>query len=80
MEKIYNITIDGPAGSCKTTISKMVAEALNITYLDTGAMYRAVAVYAIENGIEICEKNFYNIYYTIKVLEYLHFMSKTYIK
>ncbi len=46
MEKIYNITLDGPAGSGKTTISKMVAEALGITPLDTGAMYRAVAYYA----------------------------------
>ncbi|MBE5738903.1 MAG: (d)CMP kinase [Clostridiales bacterium] len=52
MEKIYNITIDGPAGSGKTTISKMVAEALNITYLDTGAMYRAIACYVKSKKVD----------------------------
>ena len=52
MEKIYNITLDGPAGSGKTTISKMVAEALGITPLDTGAMYRAVAYYLKTKNID----------------------------
>lgn len=52
MGKIYNITIDGPAGSGKSTISKMVADALGITNLDTGAMYRAVAVYVKSRGID----------------------------
>lgn len=52
MDKIYNITIDGPAGSGKTTISKMVADALGITRLDTGAMYRAVAYYLKTKGVD----------------------------
>lgn len=52
MDKIYNITIDGPAGSGKTTISKMVADALGITRLDTGAMYRAVAYYLKTQGVD----------------------------
>jgi len=50
MSKIV-IAIDGPAGSGKSTIAKMVAERLNYTYLDTGAMYRAITFLALENGI-----------------------------
>ncbi|HDL03504.1 MAG: (d)CMP kinase [Candidatus Zixiibacteriota bacterium] len=45
------IAIDGPAGSGKSTTAKMVAARLGFTYLDTGAMYRAVALFAIENDI-----------------------------
>jgi len=50
MSKII-IAIDGPAGSGKSTIAKMVAERLNFTYLDTGAMYRAITYLALQNGI-----------------------------
>ena len=50
MSKIV-IAIDGPAGSGKSTIAKMVAERLNYTYLDTGAMYRAITYLALEKGI-----------------------------
>lgn len=52
MEKIFTITIDGPAGGGKTTIAKAVAKALGITYLDTGAMYRAVAYYVMKKGVD----------------------------
>ncbi len=48
-EKI--ITIDGPAGSGKSTIAKILARDLNMKYIDTGAMYRAVTLIAIENNI-----------------------------
>ncbi len=50
MSKII-IAIDGPAGSGKSTIAKMVAERLNYTYLDTGAMYRAITYLALQKGI-----------------------------
>ena len=50
MSKII-IAIDGPAGSGKSTIAKMVAEKLNYTYLDTGAMYRAITYLALQKGI-----------------------------
>ncbi len=49
--KIYSIAIDGPAGSGKSTIAKILSEKLGIIYVDTGAMYRTVALYCIENGI-----------------------------
>lgn len=55
---MFSVAIDGPAGAGKSSIAKAVAKKLGFVYIDTGAMYRAVAVYAIENGIEICEKNF----------------------
>lgn len=45
------IAIDGPAGSGKSTIAKQVARMLGFHYLDTGAMYRCIAWYAIENDI-----------------------------
>jgi cytidylate kinase len=44
------IAIDGPAGAGKSTVSRAVAERLGFTYLDTGAMYRAVALAAAERG------------------------------
>ena len=45
------ITIDGPAGSGKSTISKLLAKKLSYLYLDTGALYRAVAYQALKKGI-----------------------------
>ena len=47
------ITIDGPAGSGKSTVAKILAKRLGYTYLDTGAMYRAVALLVKENRIDI---------------------------
>jgi cytidylate kinase len=49
--KNYIIAIDGPSGAGKSTLSKMIAKKLGISYIDTGAMYRACALYAIELGI-----------------------------
>jgi CMP/dCMP kinase len=46
------VAIDGPAGSGKSTLAKAVAERLGLDYLDTGAMYRAVAFAAIRRGID----------------------------
>ena len=50
-EKI--IAIDGPAGSGKSTIAKALSKKLNLEYLDTGAMYRAVALVSIQQKVEI---------------------------
>jgi len=47
------ITIDGPAGAGKSTVAKAVANKLNYIYIDTGAMYRAVALLALEQGIDL---------------------------
>jgi CMP/dCMP kinase len=46
------IAIDGPAGAGKSTVARAVARRLGYTYLDTGAMYRSVALAALERGIE----------------------------
>ncbi len=51
LNKRLNIAIDGPAGAGKSTIAKMVSKKLNCIYVDTGAMYRAVALFFIKNGI-----------------------------
>lgn len=45
------IAIDGPAGAGKSTVAKIVADRLGYLYIDTGAMYRAVALLAIEQGV-----------------------------
>jgi len=45
------VAIDGPAGAGKSTIAKLVAQRLGYTYVDSGAMYRAVAVTAMERGV-----------------------------
>lgn len=47
-----NIAIDGPAGAGKSTIAKIISKTLGIIYLDTGAMYRTVALKAIREGID----------------------------
>lgn len=48
---MYSIAIDGPAGAGKSTIAKMVAKKLDFIYVDTGAMYRAMALYFLRKGI-----------------------------
>ena len=48
-----NIAIDGPAGAGKSTIAKKVAQELGSVYVDTGAMYRAIGLYMLENGISM---------------------------
>lgn len=47
------IAIDGPAASGKSSTAKLLAKELNITYINTGAMYRACALYAINKGVKI---------------------------
>lgn len=47
----FNIAIDGPAGAGKSTIAKMVAKKLDFIYVDTGAMYRAIALYMLRKGV-----------------------------
>lgn len=48
---MHNIAIDGPAGAGKSTIAKEVAKKLDFIYVDTGAMYRAMALYVLRQGI-----------------------------
>ncbi len=48
----YSVAIDGPAGAGKSTIAKKIAGKLNFIYVDTGAMYRAMALYLIRNGVD----------------------------
>lgn len=47
------IAIDGPAGAGKSTIAKIIADKLNINYIDTGAMYRAVTLKCLQNNVNI---------------------------
>jgi cytidylate kinase len=49
----FIITLDGPGGSGKTTLAKILAKELNITYLDTGAMYRGVGYFCQQRGLTI---------------------------
>ncbi len=49
--EVMNIALDGPAGSGKSTVAKVLAKDYNILYLDTGAMYRACALKALKSGV-----------------------------
>ena len=51
------VAIDGPAGSGKGTVAKLVAEKCNLLYIDTGAMYRAIAYLSLKNNIDITEED-----------------------
>lgn len=57
--KNFSVAIDGPAGSGKSTVAKQIALLFNIAYIDTGAMYRTVALYCINK--EIDTKNEYDV-------------------
>jgi cytidylate kinase len=50
---MINIAIDGPSGAGKSTLAKSIAKALDIHYLDTGAMYRGVAYAALQAGVDV---------------------------
>ena len=51
----FNVAIDGPAGAGKSTIAKIVAKEKGFVYVDTGAMFRALAIYFIRQGIKADE-------------------------
>ncbi len=53
VEKKTAVAIDGPAGSGKSTVAKLIAKELNFIYVDTGAMYRAVGLYCLDNNVDV---------------------------
>lgn len=63
----YKLAIDGPAGSGKSTISSLIAKKLGWTHIDTGAMYRAVTLLAIELGIDLNDETSYHFLETSKI-------------
>ncbi len=66
----FKLAIDGPAGSGKSTISSLLANHLGWTHIDTGAMYRAVTLYALKKGLDLNDENSYmfleNVYIEYK--------------
>jgi cytidylate kinase len=52
-ERIFQIAVDGPSGAGKSTVAKIVADKLGIVYVDTGAMYRAIALKILDTNTEI---------------------------
>lgn len=57
LTEVVNIAVDGPAGSGKSTVCKLIAEKMGILYLDTGAMYRAIALQCIRQNADYAEKD-----------------------
>lgn len=53
----FNVAIDGPAGAGKSTVAKAVAGKLNMIYVDTGAMYRAMALHVLRNDVDPDDKS-----------------------
>lgn len=56
----FSIAIDGPAGAGKSTIAKAVSKKLNYIYIDTGAMYRAIGLYYLQNEIDLQNEDLIN--------------------
>ena len=56
----FTVAIDGPAGSGKSTIAKIVCKELGFTHIDTGAMYRAVGLYALNKKVDIYDEEAVN--------------------
>lgn len=65
----FKLAIDGPAGSGKSTISSLIAKKMGWTHIDTGAMYRAVTLQAIELGIDLNDELAYSFLET----SYIHY-------
>lgn len=63
----FQVAIDGPAGSGKSTISKLIADKLKMTHIDTGAMYRAVTLIAIESHIDLNDEKAYDFLESIEI-------------
>ncbi|MBU0997679.1 MAG: (d)CMP kinase [Firmicutes bacterium] len=55
--KYYKLAIDGPAGAGKSSVAKMVARRLHYTYIDTGAMYRAITYKAMKLNLDLADPN-----------------------
>lgn len=53
----YNVAVDGPSGAGKSTICKAIAARLDLTYIDTGAMYRAIAFGMLQQSVDITDEN-----------------------
>ncbi|MGB3975074.1 MAG: (d)CMP kinase [bacterium] len=75
LEMLNIVTIDGPAASGKSTVAGLVAEKLGYAFLDTGAMYRAIAFGALENGIPAEESGGLHAYLEDADLE-IHYQNK----
>ena len=85
---MYNIAIDGPAGAGKSTIAKIVAKELGFIYVDTGAMYRTIALACNREGIsakehekvaEKCESVDVSLGYEV-LLQYILKLEKKWLK
>ncbi len=56
-DRIFSVAIDGPAGAGKSTVARRAAEALGICYVDTGAIYRTVALAVVQSGVDCADES-----------------------
>ena len=74
------VAVDGPAGAGKSTVSKIVAQKLGYTYIDTGAMYRAVAYKVLRQGKPVTEQLITDIVRDIDIdLQYVDGVTKVFV-
>jgi len=71
VDKSYIVAVDGPSGAGKSTIAQELAKSLDIAYIDTGAMYRACALYLSERGVKNFSSTAKVNFCAIKILSYI---------
>ena len=57
---MINIAVDGPAGAGKSYLARQIAKRLGYIYVDTGALYRAIALFMTENNIDVSDASMVN--------------------
>ena len=72
------VAIDGPAGSGKGTVAKILAKNCNLVYIDTGAMYRAIAYATLNNNIALDEKGAERMQRLLDMLDELDDVAEVY--
>lgn len=65
------VAMDGPSGSGKSSIARMIAQRLDANYLDTGAMYRAATLWCMKNGIDLADESSFTTDHVVELIQHM---------